>query len=71
MHNCRCDAEVEMQILHGCMHTMMLVCCSEREHGNSQLSNLADDGETWPLALTNDIDLVTVWRAISAGPDTF
>ena len=36
-----------------------------------QLSNLADDGETWPLALTNDIDLVTIWRAISAGPDTF
>jgi len=49
----------------------MLAGRSEQDFALLQLSNLADDGETWPLALTNDIDLVTVWRAISAGPDTF
>ncbi len=54
--------------LHACD---MLAGRSEQDFALLQLSNLADDGETWPLALTNDIDLVTVWRAISAGPDTF
>ena len=51
--------------------TLTLLHCANALGVRPQLSNLADDGETWPLALTNDIDLVTIWRAISAGPDTF
>ena len=36
-----------------------------------QLAGLADDSEARPVNLTNDIDLVTLYRAVSAGPDAF
>jgi hypothetical protein len=31
------------------------------------LSGLAEDGEAWPLNLTNDIDLVALYRTITSG----
>lgn len=36
-----------------------------------QVMGLADDTEARPVSLTNDIDLLTLWRAMSAGPDAF
>ena len=60
-----CQRSVQQQCSIGRAPLAQVRCLS------TQFSGLAEDGEAWPVNLTNDIDLVTIYRAITSGPDAF